>query len=231
MRLQKVWAIKSMDKLVFSQDGSHTIVSDRFGVSYHSKHGAIQETETVFLKAGLEYQIENGLENIRILEMGFGTGLNAIMTFIQETPKIVYTTLEAYPISEAQYTALNYPEILNLDAEQKDIFYKMHQSDSGVSVELNEDFTFTKHIQKIEDYETTEKFDIIYYDAFAPNSQEELWTPELMANLYQKCNNGAVLVTYCAKGSFKRALKSAGFEVVGLDGPIGKREMTRAHKR
>lgn len=217
-----------MDKLVFSQDGSHTIISDRFGVSYHSKFGSIQETQTVFIDAGLDYLVSRGYRDISILEMGFGTGLNAIMTYQSiKGININYHTLEAYPIVEAQYSELNYPTVLSLNTEQKDGFLKMHQSASGDNVTLSEHFNFTKHIIKIEEFETTEKFDIIYYDAFAPTSQEELWTPELMAKLYDMCNPGAVLVTYCAKGSFKRALRSAGFTVEALDGPEGKREMTR----
>ena len=217
-----------MDKLVFSQDGSHTIISDRFGVSYHSKFGSIQETQTVFIDAGLDYIVSRGYRDINILEMGFGTGLNALMTYQSiKGISINYHTIEAYPIVADQYNNLNYPTVLSLSEEQTKGFLRMHQSESREKVALSENFDFTKHIIKIEDFTTSEKFDIIYYDAFAPTSQEELWTPELMAKLYDMCNPGAVLVTYCAKGSFKRALKSAGFTVEALDGPEGKREMTR----
>ncbi|MFT4536703.1 MAG: tRNA U34 5-methylaminomethyl-2-thiouridine-forming methyltransferase MnmC [Saprospiraceae bacterium] len=217
-----------MDKLVLSQDGSHTIISERFGVSYHSKFGSIQETQTVFIDAGLDYIVSRGYRDINILEMGFGTGLNALMTYQSiKGIKINYHTLEAYPILEAQYSELNYPTVLSLSETQTKDFLKMHKAPSGAKISLSECFDFTKHIIKIEDFSTFEKFDIIYYDAFAPTSQEELWTPELMAKLYEMCNSGAVLVTYCAKGSFKRALRSAGFTVEALDGPEGKREMTR----
>ena len=217
-----------MDKLVISQDGSHTIISDRFGVSYHSKFGSIQETQTVFIDAGLDYIVSRGYREINILEMGFGTGLNALMTYKSiKGININYHTLEAYPIVEAQYTELNYPTVLSLTENQSADFLRMHQAPSGDKISITENFDFTKHIVRIEDFETDEKFDIIYYDAFAPTSQEELWTPELMAKLYKMCNPGAVLVTYCAKGSFKRALRSAGFTVEALDGPEGKREMTR----
>jgi len=220
-----------MDRLVLSQDGSHTIISERFGVSYHSKFGSIQETQTVFIDAGLDYQVSRGYREINILEMGFGTGLNALMTLtgIKGIP-ISYHTIEAYPISEDQYSQLNFAEVLEIDAEYQEQFLTMHKVDSGETTKLNTNFEFTKYIQKIEDFDTDHRFDIIYYDAFAPTSQEELWTPELMAKLYDLCNEDAVLVTYCAKGSFKRALKSAGFVVEALDGPQGKREMTRAKK-
>lgn len=217
-----------MDKLVFSQDGSHTIISERFGVSYHSKFGSIQETQTVFIDAGLDYIVSRGYRDINILEMGFGTGLNALMTYQSiKGININYHTLEAYPIVEEQYSELNYPTVLSLTEKQSEDFMKMHEVSSGNKISLSAFFDFTKHIIKIEDFTSLEKFDIIYYDAFAPTSQEELWTPELMTKLYEMCNPGAVLVTYCAKGSFKRALRSAGFIVEAHDGPEGKREMTR----
>lgn len=221
-----------MGKLIISQDGSHTVHSDKFGVSYHSKYGSIQETETVFIEAGLQYHIEKGLTHLSILEMGFGTGLNALMTFLKADQKISidYHTIEAYPLDESQFVQLNFPEVLHLDNIQKDAFIAMHTCGSKKTVRLSDFFSFTKYIQRIEGFESPTQFDVIYYDAFAPTSQEELWTPEMMAKMYALCAPGAVLVTYCAKGSFKRALKSAGFTVEALDGPIGKREMTRAHK-
>ncbi|MEM9548486.1 MAG: tRNA (5-methylaminomethyl-2-thiouridine)(34)-methyltransferase MnmD [Bacteroidota bacterium] len=222
-----------MSTFIVSQDGSHTVVSDRFGVSYHSKYGAIQETQTVFIDAGLKYKEENGLKRISILEMGFGTGLNALMTYLQsnQSTEIVYHTIEAYPLSKEDYTQLNYPEVLKLTTEEKNAFLKMHSSYSESQSMLRDHFSFTKYITKLEDFSTGHKFDIIYYDAFAPSAQEELWTQEMMLKLANMCNEDAVLVTYCAKGSFKRALRASGFEVEGLDGPIGKREMTRAHLR
>ncbi len=217
-----------MDKLVLSQDGSHTIISERFGVSYHSKFGSMQETQTVFIDAGLDYIVSRGYREINILEMGFGTGLNALMTYQSiKGISINYHTIEAYPIAENQYSQLNYPSVLSLTEKQSKDFIRMHEAQSGDNISISDHFEFTKHIIKIENFKTTKKFDIIYYDAFAPTSQEELWTPELMAKLYDMCNPGAVLVTYCAKGSFKRALRSAGFTVEALDGPEGKREMTR----
>lgn len=222
-----------MDNLVLSQDGSHTVISEKFGVSYHSKYGAIQETQTVFIDAGLRFQEERDYSRISILEMGFGTGLNAAMTMLQakSSIQIDYTTIEAYPLSEAQYSNLNYPDVLHMDDIQSKAFLKMHQSDSNSPIQLNDSFRFTKYLEKLEIFSTQHSFDIIYYDAFAPSSQEELWSQDMMTKLYHMCNDGAVLVTYCAKGSFKRALKGAGFEVEGIPGPIGKREMTRAHRR
>lgn len=219
-----------MDNLVISQDGSHTVISEKFGVSYHSKYGALQETQTVFLDAGLKYIEAQEIDSISILEMGFGTGLNALMTLMQlgDSTSIQYHTIEAYPLTTAQFESLNYPEVLNLDSDLHKAFLNMHKSISGQSIQLNDRFQFSKYITRLEDFESSSKFDLIYYDAFAPSSQEELWTEEMMMKMASMCNPGAILVTYCAKGSFKRALRAAGFLVEALPGPMGKREMTRA---
>lgn len=216
------------DKIILSQDGSHTVVSSKFNVSYHSKYGAIQETETVFLEAGL-HNVQK--EKVSIFEMGFGTGLNAIMTLLNSSDKkITYHTIEAYPLPPESYSELNYPQVLDLDENLTDAFYKMHQSSHGEAIDINQNFSFCKFLEKIEDHQFESQYDIIYYDAFAPSSQEELWTEELMKKLFKCTAQGGILVTYCAKGSFKRALKSAGYIIEALPGPTGKREMTRARK-
>jgi len=141
---------------------------------------------------------------------------------------IHYHTLEAYPIAIAQAGKLNYPEVLGLSDENRQHFLHMHECPSSKEIQFNERFSFTKHIVKLEDFETTKRFDVIYYDAFAPNAQEHLWTEDIMHKLAGFSNQGCALVTYCAKGSVKRALRAANFLVEGLPGPIGKREMTRA---
>lgn len=219
-----------MNKLILSEDGSHTVHSDRFGVTYHSKYGSIQETQTVFLDAGLQHQIDQGKKEISIFEMGFGTGLNALMTYeyIQNLDLMMhYHTVEAYPISSEMAASLNYVDLLHLDTDAKDAFLRMHNSTSFETAR----FHFKKDIARLQDLHLdNNNYDIIYYDAFAPSAQEELWTEEMMHKLFLSCRSGAVLVTYCAKGAFKRALKGAGFQVEGLPGPKGKREMTRAVK-
>ncbi len=218
----------SDNKLILTEDGSHTIISGRFDVSYHSKFGALQETQTVFIDAGLDYLVSRGYRNIDILEMGFGTGLNVIMTYIAiKGIQINYTTIEAYPLSKLEYQELNYPTIIPLDEKQTSVFLQMHSVPSDQELHLSDKFTFTKHIVKLEEFDSNKKYDLIYFDAFAPTSQEELWTEEIMKKLYNMCNPNAILVTYCAKGSFKRTLRAAGFKVEALEGPIGKREMTR----
>lgn len=220
-----------MTKIILSQDGSHTIESEQFGVTYHSKYGALQETQTVFLDAGLDHVASSDMDKITIFEMGFGTGLNAIMTLMEVADKklnIDYHTIEAYPISLDESQKLNYPAVLEMSDAQIEAFSQMHASNSAERLQLADNFSFTKYIDKLENFSLPISCDLIYYDAFAPTSQENLWTPEMMEKLATFCNPNATLVTYCAKGSFKRALKSAGFSVEGIPGPIGKREMTRA---
>lgn len=224
--------MSNLNKLITSDDGSHTLISDQFGVSYHSTHGAIQESITVFLAAGLHYARHNFLSEIKILEMGFGTGLNALLTLMEAEKyrkPLQFSTLEAYPISMDQAETLNYLDLLNC-REYSKAFFSMHSSDTCRSLELIPNFTFTKHLIKIEDFNPIGKYNVVYYDAFAPTTQPELWDEVMMKRIYDLLEDEAVFVSYCAKGSFKRALKSAGFIVEPLPGPPGKREMTRALK-
>ncbi len=223
----------SDNRLIKSDDGSHTLISNQFGVSYHSTNGAIQESITVFLAAGLHYARHHFMGPIKILEMGFGTGLNALLTLIEANKyrkSISYNTVEAFPISLESAQTLNYLEILNAD-EYRTQFDSMHMSDSLDLLRLNKYFSFRKHVCKIEDLVPEEKYNVVYYDAFAPTTQPELWDEAMMKRIYDLLEEEAVFVSYCAKGSFKRALKAAGFIIEALPGPPGKREMTRAIKK
>ncbi len=220
------------NQLITSDDGSHTLISDQFGVSYHSTHGALQESITVFLAAGLHYARHNFISEIKVLEMGFGTGLNALLSLLEAEKyrkPIQYSTLEAYPIHIDQANALNYIEILNCSKFQN-AFINMHTAESNQTIQLSNYFSFTKHITKIENFEYEGKYNVVYYDAFAPTTQPELWDETMMKRIYDLLEDQAVFVSYCAKGSFKRALKAAGFVLEPLPGPPGKREMTRAIK-
>lgn len=223
---------KKQNDIILSDDGSHTLVSDQFGVTYHSTHGAIQESICVFLQAGLLKAYSINPLNINILEMGFGSGLNALLTLLESQRfnfKINYTTVEAYPISQAEVDQLNYLEVL--DAQHlEDSFNKMHQIPSDAKIELSNKFRFTKHLGKMEEYTPKQKIDLVYYDAFAPTTQPELWDEAMMQHMYDLMSDESVLVSYCAKGSFKRALLAAGFTVEKIPGPPGKREMIRAYK-
>ncbi len=219
------------NSLFETEDGSHSLFSEQYGVSYHSKYGAIQETQHVFINAALRFKAVIQKE-ISILEIGFGTGLNAYMTLLEATKRdlaIQYTAIEAYPISLQQATALNYPTLLN-DEVSSSHFLQMHSADWAKSVPITEQFQFIKQQIKFEAIDFENQFDIIYFDAFAPNSQPELWEADLLGIMYKALKKDGVLVTYCAKGVVKRTLKAVGFQIEALKGPPGKREMTRAIK-
>lgn len=221
-----------MDKIFATQDGSHSIFSEQFGVSYHSKYGAIQETQHVFIDAGLRLKAVVQ-PHISILDIGFGTGLNALMTLCEAEKRnlnIDYVAYEAFPISKEQALTLNYPDLLDLRLRYADAFRQMHLIDWETPHQLLDNFLFTKHLQTFDKVDYVDKFDIIYFDAFAPNSQPELWENPVMELMYHALKSDGALVTYCAKGSVKRTLKGLGFTIEKLKGPPGKREMTRAIK-
>lgn len=220
------------NQLITTDDGSHSLISKKFEVSYHSTHGAIQESICVFIQAGLLKKINDRPEGIRILEMGFGTGLNALLTLLESKRlnlNIDYTTIEAYPIELEEVAKLNYMEELNASEYNND-FLLMHKAQSDQSTKIQSNFIFEKHIGAIQEYNPKQQYDVIYYDAFAPTTQPELWDEAMMGKIASWMSPGAVLVSYCAKGSFKRALLAAGLEVEKLPGPPGKREMIRAIK-
>lgn len=221
-----------MDKIFVTQDGSHSVFSEQFGVSYHSKYGAIQETQHVFIDAALRYKAVVK-KDLKILDIGFGTGLNALMTLTESEKRnlnIVYHGVEAFPLNEEQIYQLNYTEELKLKERYAEAFQKMHDLEWGEAHQLLEKFEFTKHLCTFQEIDFKDYFDIIYFDAFAPNAQPELWEADLMQKMYDALQMEGVLVTYCAKGVVKRTLKEVGFEIEKLKGPPGKREMTRASK-
>ncbi len=221
-----------MTEIIETTDGSHSLLSEKFGVTYHSKHGAVQESQHVFIEAGLYQKAENSKE-LAVLEIGFGTGLNVFMTYLEAKNKrlnIKMDTYEIYPITVEQARELNYPQILNAENDCA-VFDKLHTCDWGKSIELADFFSFQKLQKDFLEIDETGKYDVIYFDAFAPNAQPELWEVDLMKKMYAALKVGGVMTTYCAKGVVKRTLKSIGFEIEAIPGPPGKREMTRAWKR
>lgn len=219
-----------MTTIIQTEDGSNSIQSAQFEATYHSIHGAIQETQTVFIDAALQYKA-NTQQELAILEIGLGTGLNAFMTYLEAQKlnlNVQYTGIEAYPISLEIAQELNYTELLKVKEEQAQ-FLKLH-AHPNQWINLSDTFKFYKQVGRFEELEAQATFDIIYYDAFAPSVQPELWEIELLEKMYQALKPNGVLTTYCAKGVFKRNLKQVGFTVEGIPGPIGKREMTRAVK-
>lgn len=216
------------NQIITTKDGSHSLFSQKHGVSYHSKFGAIQETEHVFIDAGFRYKIPTS--TLSILGIGFGTGLNALMTFLESKKHdidINYVGVEAYPLSMETIREFNFSEILKDD---NSVYHEIHKLDWDKSHVLSDHFQLTKMKMMIEDIDYKDQFDIIYFDAFGPGAQPDLWEEPILQKMYDALKTDGVLTTYCAKGSVKRGFKKVGFTIEALPGPPGKREMTRAVK-
>ncbi len=212
-------------------DGSTSIHLPDWNEQYHSKHGAIQEAYHVFIKAGLNNFTDTS--SLAILEIGFGTGLNAFITFLESEKRsltIKYTGIEAFPLKAEVSKKLNYVVRLNA-IKLKDVFAKMHNCSWEKQVKISEKFTLTKRKQDFKDISAISTFDLVYFDAFGARVQPELWTEQIFKIMFRALKPNGILVTYSAKGSVRRAMLSAGFFVEKLLGPIGKREMLRAVKK
>ncbi len=217
-------------------DGSKTIHMPDLNEQYHSKHGALQEALHVFIQTGLEYFLDVSLsrkrnfqqEPLQILEYGFGTGLNAMLT-AQHSSKIpvVYNAVEAFPILEEEVLSMDYGELL----KDQLLYEVMHQSDWEKHQEITSHFTLFKKQKAFEKIANEDEFDLIYFDAFGPRTQPELWTEAIFNAAYKALKSGGVLTTYCAAGQVRRNMQTAGFMVERLPGPPGKREMLRATKK
>lgn len=215
--------------IIQTRDGSTTIHIEEWDECYHSRFGAIQEAQHVFIKKGLSL-FEN--KSVSILEIGFGTGLNAFITFLEYpkfNQKIDYTGIEAFPVAAKEAEMMNYVSELNAESERY-IFEKLHQCQWEVHNSFNEDFVFTKRKQFFADIDDKGLFDLIYFDAFGYDVQPELWSEAIFKKMYEALKNGGVLVTYAARGIIKRNMIEAGFTVEKLEGAPGKREMFRARK-
>lgn len=223
-------------EILITSDGSTTIHLPDWNEQYHSKHGAIQEANHVFIKHGLAYFINSDFyinsHQISILEIGFGTGLNAFITLletIKHSLTINYVGVEAYPVLAEEIKKLNYVDELNANHFQ-DNFDKIHDSSWEEKHQIKEYFSLTKRKQFFKDIKDLEQFDIVYFDAFGARVQPELWTEAIFEIMFKALKSKGILVTYSAKGSVRRALQSVGFTVERLPGPPGKREMLRAIK-
>lgn len=216
-------------EIIITSDGSTTIQLPDWNEQYHSKHGAIQEAYHVFLDTGF-FKID--LQEIAILEIGFGTGLNAFITFLEAKKlhkKVKYVGVEAYPVSVEEIQGLNYVSELKA-LEFQSIFDEMHQASWEKEHSVSKDFQLLKRKQFFQDIQDIAAFDLIYFDAFGAQNQPELWTEEIFLKMYKAIKKQGVLVTYSAKGSVRRAMQAVGFSVERLPGPPGKREMLRATK-
>lgn len=214
-----------------SQDGSHTIFSSKYNAHYHSVYGALEESIHVFIMAGLYYFHRKGKTNLCLLEMGFGSGLNAYLTLLESqrlNMHLQYQTLETDPIDLELVRQLNYPHLLSQSSRTS--FEQLHEVSWNEPHQITDFFNFQKNLCQIEDFSAISGLDLIFYDAFAPSCQKHLWERSIHQKLYDTLNDGGILVTYCTNGAFKRTLKSIGYKLEILDGPGKKREMLRAVK-
>jgi tRNA U34 5-methylaminomethyl-2-thiouridine-forming methyltransferase MnmC len=217
-------------EIIKTLDGSTTIHLKEWDECYHSKHGAIQEAKHVFIKNGLSL-FEN--KPVSILEIGFGTGLNAFITFLESIEKkqqIDYVGVEAYPVDAKEVLGMNYVDELEA-GDFESIFQKMHEVGWDQRNEISSEFSLTKRKQFFDEINDFEAFDLIYFDAFGYRVQPELWSTEIFQKMYSSLKPNGVLVTYAARGVVKRSMIEVGFTVEKLAGPPGKREMFRAFKK
>ena len=214
-------------EIIETSDGSKTIHLPEWNESYHSKHGAVQEALHVFIESGLN-QLQQ--TEINILEVGFGTGLNCLLSFektLHTNKKIIYTGLDAFPVDDKELSQLGYQSLREME-QQKQLFDKIHATPWEEMVEIAPHFKLKKIEQKLEDFAPEkDSFDLIYFDAFGPGVQPEMWTIDIFIKLFSSMNKNGIFVTYCAKGQVRRDLIEVGFQVERIPGPPGKREMLR----
>ena len=220
-------------KIELTKDGSNTLVHPKYNAHYHSTAGAIIESDFVYIKSGLDFFIESTQEkSVSVLEIGFGSGLNAINTYryaIEHEVFVEYIGVEKYPVSLEVVQQLNFLNFFSIEDKEK-VFIEMHQSIENKNLNFSEFFNFKKRFQDFSSINSLNQYDVIYFDAFAPNDQPELWTENLFSKMYASLKPNGVLVTYCAQGHARRAMQAAGFSVKRIPGPPSKRHITRAVK-
>ncbi|MBO7541991.1 MAG: tRNA (5-methylaminomethyl-2-thiouridine)(34)-methyltransferase MnmD [Bacteroidales bacterium] len=231
--------LNTTPELVVTSDGSHSLRFPAVGEGYHSTGGAMSEAVHVYIAPCFEHQAKAN-PSVKVLEVGFGTGLNAFLTLCKSAEygvAVNYTTIEAYPLAEELYNRLNYPEVYknlygnDLGLGLESLFLKLHTAEWGKAVEIKPNFRLTKIPGMVQEVALpANTFHCVYYDAFAPQYQPELWTAELFARIDTAMRDGALLTTYCCKGDVKRALKANGLKITKLPGFANKREMLKAEK-
>ena len=226
--------------LQVTEDGSHTLFNAELNETYHSSRGAMAEAQHVFIDSGFDVEFAQVTGRLNILEIGFGTGLNALMTLGRVTelaqsqpanslPQVYYQSLEPYPIADFIIQQLNYTALL--PERFGELFAAIHHAEWHHPEVLSPQFTIEKTMTTLEQFNAAaHTFDLIYFDAFAPNKQPDVWCPDNMQKCFELLKPNGMLVSYCANGQFKRNLKAAGFMVKPHPGALGKREMTRAWK-
>lgn len=219
-------------EIITTGDGSTTIHLPEWNEQYHSRHGAIQEAQHVFIEMGLKKLLEKDIREISILEIGFGTGLNALVTWNylkDETRQVTYTGVEAYPVSPEEAGKLNFADALK-EKGAADVYGKLHNVFWEEPASIAPFFTLIKQKKFFDQIADVGQYDLIYFDAFGARVQPDLWTAEIFKIMHTSLKQGGILVTYAAKGSVRRAMQEVGFLVEKLPGPPGKREMLRAVK-
>lgn len=216
-------------ELVLTADGTHTIYVPELDEHYHSVFGAVAESIFIYIQEGL--RLFSGRKKIVLFECGFGTGLNALLTCIQAGQmnlNIEYHTIEKFPLPDNLVKKLNYPEISEISNSNKELFYKLHSADWNNKSCILEGFFLNKIHADLTCYEHSAMYDLVYFDAFDPEKQPELWSEKVFRKLYEAMNPSGILVTYSVKGEVRRALQKAGFSLEKIPGPKGKREILRA---
>lgn len=217
-----------------TKDGSSSLFVPELNETYHSTHGAVTESNYVFIQEGLDHFVQRHLgSSVNILEVGFGTGLNALLTAVYaESNKkhILYHTLETAPLDQTALQKLNYQDMVKSDGVSA-LFDSIHHAPWDSEFQVSDTFTLFKREQAIQQFHSeTVQFDVIFFDAFAPSKQPDIWSKNIFSAIYDMMSGNGILVTYCAQGQFKRDLKSCGFSVESIPGPPGKKEMTRGIK-
>lgn len=218
-------------QVVHTEDGSNTIYSETYNATYHSTHGAVTESKHVFIEHGLKYVQQKGRDNIRVLEIGFGTGLNAMLSaeFAQINKVVVeYIGIDKHEFPERLIKELNYHLLFAKDHQQ--YIERIGKAKSNELCVIGSYFRLLKQVTDLHDMNWNSGYDVIYFDAFSPKHVPHLWTAQIFSKLYSALNKNGVLVTFCAQGQFRRDLKAVGFTVEKLPGAPGKREMTRGVK-
>ena len=223
---------EQMNKIIQTADGSNTLYNETIGENYHSKHGAVQESQHVFLQAGLKKAIEDHPgQAINVLEVGFGTGLNYLFSLaycLENNITLNYTGIEAFPISQEQLLLTNYGQYVPAEIWKQ--FTAHYEAAVGNSLTLFEKQQLTIAHSTLTEFHSDARFDVVYYDAFSVQHQPEMWTEEVLAHTCSFLKPGGIFVTYAITGDLKRALKKAGLSIEKLPGAPGKREMLRAFK-
>jgi len=219
-------------QLIQTADGSSTLLNLALNETYHSTHGAVQESNHVFIRNGLQFFVETNQPSlVSIFEVGFGTALNALLSLffsIKNNIQIDYTSIETFPIDWETASRLNYPAQLN---RSENYFGLLHQTEWNKKTKITPGFSLLKIKTSIQDFDfQVNHFDVIFFDAFAPKKQPEMWEMPVLEKCIQSLKSKGIFITYCAQGQLKRNLKSLGLVVESLPGPPGKREMVRATK-